>query len=168
MRTDKDYNNENVYAQGEHSTMNTIQMCDAQADSINVEDIASNENNRIVLCRIKRNSLDDENNQELYIQSLHDDDGEYCVDYVPEGAYDMGWLGYFIGKNEQLKELYFRNFTPPSGASIAEVLEPFFSGVVNNKSITRLDFGSMDLLDGRVFSMMCPFFENCLSLTDLT
>ena len=148
--------------------MNTIQMYDAQADSIKIDDISSNNNNRIVLRRIKRNSLDDENNQDLYIQSQHDDDGEDCVDYVPEGAYDMGWLGYFIGKNEQLRRLFIRDFEPSSGASVTEVLEPFFMGLNYNKSITTLDFSSMDLLGGRVFTMLGPFFENCLTFTDLT
>ena len=40
--------------------MNTIQMYDAQADSINVEDIAKNDINRIMLNRMKRNDEDDE------------------------------------------------------------------------------------------------------------
>ena len=70
--------------------MNTVQMYDAQASSINIEDIASNENNRIILGRIKRNNSEDYD--KLFIQSEHDDDGEECEDYVPEGANDMGWL----------------------------------------------------------------------------
>ena len=71
-------------------------MYDAQADTIDVDDIVTNSNNRIVLRRIKRNAADEFYNG-LYIQHRHDDDGEDCVDYVPGGAYDMGWLGYFIG-----------------------------------------------------------------------
>ena len=80
-----------------------VSVYEAQADTINVDDIATNSNNRIVLKRIKRNADDDYNS--LYIQDRHDDDGEDCVDYVPEGAEDMEWLGYFIGKNDHLKEL---------------------------------------------------------------
>lgn len=57
--------------------MNTIQY-DAQAGSIKIEDIASNDNNRIVLQRIKRNSGDD-NDQSLWIQNEHDVDGELCI-----------------------------------------------------------------------------------------
>ena len=141
--------------------MNTIQMYDAQADSINIEDIATNDNNRIILRRMKRNNPDDD---VLYIQNLHDQDGEACEDYVPEGAHDMGWLGYFIGKNDQLRQLSLSAFTPTSGASMTEVLEPFFMGVNNNKSIRELNFEGIDPLGGRIFTMLGPFFENC-SLT---
>ena len=145
--------------------MNTIQMYDAQADSINIEDIATNDNNRIILRRMKRNNPDDD---ALYIQNLHDQDGEACEDYVPEGAHDMGWLGYFIGKNDQLRQLSLSAFTPTSGTSIAEVLEPFFMGVNNNKSIRELNFEGIDPLGGRIFTMLGPFFENCSTLIDLT
>ena len=103
--------------------MNTIQMYDAQADSINIEDIATNDNNRIILRRMKRNNSDDHDS--LFIQNLHDQDGEACEDYVPECTHDMGWLGYFIGKNDQLRQLSLSAFTTTSGTSIAEVLEPF-------------------------------------------
>ena len=135
---------------------NTIQMYDAQADSIKVKDIAANVNNRTMLMR--RNNANDCNNETLYIIDSHDDDGEECIDYVPEGAYDMGWLGYFIGRNDQLKKLYIRYF---DSASI-DIINSFFQGVRNNRSITRLDFCScsMNLLDGKIFTMMSPFFEN--------
>ena len=109
--------------------MNTS-MYDAQADTINVDDIATDSNNRIVMRRLKRNVNDDEitdpdQRKSLWIQNEHDKDGEECVDYVPEGVHDMGWLGYFAGKNEHLVELNIRPFTPTSGASVRDVLEPF-------------------------------------------
>ena len=153
--------------------MKTIQMYDAQADGINVDDIATDDTNRIVLRRIKSNEIriDDDGceiSKDLYIQNEHDDDdGEDCVDYVPESAYDMGWLGYFIGNSDRIEDLHLSAFTPTSGASVAEVLDPFFKGLSGNKSITTLDFGSMDLLGGRVFSMMGRFFENSCSLANL-
>ena len=135
--------------------------------NIRTRDIVSNSNNRIVLRRIKRNSKYDENNESLFIQNQHDEEGEDCIDYVPEGVNDMGWLGYFIGKNKNLKNLYLSAFTPSSSGSFEEVLEPFLLGVNNNRSITSLDFCSIDLLGGRVFTVMGPFFENCLSLSNL-
>jgi len=131
-------------------------MYDAQADTIDIGDIASNQNNRIVLRRIKRNSKYDENNIALYIQNQHDEEGESCIDYVPEGANDMGWLGYFVGKNEHLKELHLRDFDDMS----IDIIKPFLMGVSNNRSINTLDFRSMDLLDGKMFTMLGPFFEN--------
>ena len=140
-------------------------MYDAQAGSIKVKDITANVNSWIVMDRIKRNNPEDDD--VLYIQNHHDCNGKGCVDYVPEGVYDMGWLGYFISKNNHLDILYMRDFEPPSGASVMEVLEPFIMGVNKNKSITGLDV-CMDLLGGRVFSMMCPFFENNKVLTSLT
>ena len=106
--------------------MNTVQMYDAHADSIDIDDIASNENNRIILDRIKRNNPED--HDQLYIQNEHDEDGEGCEDYVPEGTNDMGWLGYFIGSNGNLRSLCFSTFTPTSGSSVSDVLEPFFWG----------------------------------------
>ena len=143
--------------------MNPIQY-ESLADSINIEDITSNDNNRIVIRRILRNSGDDDNRKYLWIQDRHDSKGKNCVDYVPESAYDMGWLGYFVGRNNHLEELYFRYFENMS----TEVLEPFIRGVINNKSIDTLNFSSMDLLNGRIFTMLGPFFENCPTLADLT
>ena len=143
--------------------MNIIQY-DVQADSIRIEDIAIGVNNRIVLRRIKTNSAGDDYNNSLYIQNQHDDsDGEEGMYYVPEGAKDMGWLGYFIGKNDQLRELCFKTFTPTSGE-----VKPFFRGIVNNKSIRELNFEGMDLLDGRVFDILSPFFKNNTNLEVLT
>ena len=118
---------------------NTIQMYDAQAGSINVEDIATNSNNRLMLRRIKRNKETDI--QDLYIQNHYDEEGERCVDYVPEGANDMGWLGYFVGKNNHIKELYFRDFDNMS----IDIIKPFLMGVNNNNSISVLHFRRTDL-----------------------
>jgi len=129
--------------------MNTIQMYDAQVDTITMEDISNDHNNKVILHRIKRNS--NHENNKLYIQHQREE-GEY----VPAGAYDMGWLGYFVGKNEHLEQLYFGPF-----ASVdMEVIQPFLRGVNNNKSINKLNFYNMDLMGGRIFSMMGQFFKN--------
>ena len=143
-----------------------FQQYNDNAGSTRTRDIVTNGNNRIVLRRIKRNSKYDDN-ECLYIQNQHDDDGEDCVDYVPESAYDMGWLGYFVGRNNHLKELCIRDFEPSSRASFEEVLTPFLMGVNNNRSIHTLNFEHIDLFGGRVFSIMGPFFENSPVLTEL-
>ena len=142
-------------------------MYDAQADTIDVDDIARNINNRIVLRRLKRNDADDENNELLGIQNYHEDDEDF-VKYVPEGADDMGWLGYFIGKNNHLGILNIWFFTPTSGASVGDVLVPFLKGVCRNKSIRKIGFSSMDLLGGEMFTMLTPFFRHNHNLTDIT
>ena len=81
----------------------------------------------------------------MYIQENQHDASAYC----PEGVYDMGWLGYFIGKNEHLEHLYISSFTPTSGASVRDVIVPFFRGVSLNESIREIVFYRMDLLGGR-------------------
>ena len=146
-------------------------MYDAQVDSIDVDDIAEDSNNIIVMSRIKRNNANE--NDELWIKSYHeddeDDDGEYCVDYVPEGAYDMGWLGYFVGKNDYLQELRIRPFTLMSGVSesVRDVLVPFLRGVNRNKSIRKINFNGVDLLGGEVFTMLGSFFQSNHNLTNI-
>ena len=144
-----------------------INTYDAQADTIDVDDITTNSNNRIVLRRIKRNDANDEDNECLSIQNVH-----YSVggDYVPEGADDMGWLGYFVGKNEHLKRLHICPwFTPTSsGSSVRDMLVPFFRGVNLNKSIREIGFYQIDLLGGETFTMLGPFFKNNHNLTNIT
>ena len=89
-------------------------MYDALTDNIDVDDIAKNSNNRIVLRRLQRNNANDTNNA-LYLQNEHDEDWgeEDCDHYYPEGAYDMGWLGYFVGQNEFLEELQLVHLPQP-------------------------------------------------------
>ena len=142
-------------------------MYQAQADKIDVDDIATNSNNRIVLRRMKNNDADDDNINWLWIQNVHDKDGENCIDYVPEGAYDMGWLGYFIGKNQHLEEVAIRPFTPSPGASVRDVIEPFCRGVSSNKSIREIDFSRVNLLGGEMFTMLGPFFRDNHNLTSI-
>ena len=103
----------------------------------------------------------------MYIHDEHDVDGEESTDYCPEGANDMGWLGYFIGKNQHLGVLDMSMFVPTSGASVRDVLVPFFRGVSRNKSIREIGFYSMDLLGGEMFTMLTPFFRNNHNLTDI-
>ena len=105
-----------------------VKIYDAQADTISVDDIATNSNNRIAMRRIKRNeadAVDDNNSNALYIRNYHYDEGDGCVDYCPEGAYDMGWMGYFAGKNKHLQELNIRPFEPTSGSSVRVSLNHF-------------------------------------------
>ena len=147
-----------------------FQQYNDNAGSIRTRDIATNSNNRIVLRRIKRNSRYDENNGVLYIQNVHDAKGEDCIDYVPEGANDMGWLGYFVGRNNHLEELCI-DFEAEDEQRLngveMDVLRPFLLGVNNNRSITSLGFNSIDTFGGRVFSTLGPFFKNNNYLTSI-
>jgi len=145
----------------------TTDMYDAQASSIKIEDIAASENNRVILERIRRNNAEDCNNDALYIVRNHDE-VEDNTDYCPEGAKDMGWLGYFIGKHNHLKELHLRGFETVSGLSFAEVLEPFLMGVNRNKSLSTLKVNGLDLLDGMIFTKMGQFFKDNNSLVSFS
>lgn len=131
-------------------------MYEAQADTIDVNNIATgNSENRIVLSRIKRNNEDDCVKQ-LYIQRFATIYSEHeCEAYIPEGDYDMGWLGYFVGKNDYLEELHITSF--PNTTSM---IGTFLRGVNNNKSIHTLNIrGGVDLLGGKVFTVLGPFFK---------
>ena len=147
--------------------MDDINVYNAQADTISVDAITSSSNNRIVLRRHQRNSFEsddyDRDNDILYLNQ-HDGNG---ICYVPEGAYDMGWLGYFVGNNEHLKKLYIRPFTPISEESVRDVMEPFFRGVGRNKSIRQINFRRLDLLGGEVFRMLGSFFKDNHNLTNI-
>ena len=143
---------------------NRSKIYDEQADTIRIEDITTDINNRIVLRRLKNNKYgkEGEANHYLWIQNRHDqEDGfETSTDYVPGGSFDMGWLGYFVGKSNVLRHLSIRN-----GSS----LEPFLIGVNHNKSITTLCFNGVNLLEGRSFMMILDsFFKNNHNLTEIT
>ena len=79
----------------------------------------------------------------------------------------MGWLGYFVSKNEHLQELIIKPFTSMSGADYVDVIEPFFRGVNNNKSIREISFVNVILLGGEMFTMLTPFFQNNYNLTNI-
>ena len=81
---------------------------------------------------------------------------------------DMGWLGYFVGQNDHLKNLFIHPFTPTSGASVRDVIVPFLRGVNRNKSIRQIGFCAIDLLGGDLFTMLGPFFQNNYNLTVIT
>src|SRR6056300_1442931 len=96
---------------------------DTQADTISVDAISADVNNRIALRRLQRNDAI-EAIEMFRIAEKHDDDDdddddeeeEDCLYYFPEGANDMGCLGYFIGKNDHLEQLVIEPFTPTSGS----------------------------------------------------
>ena len=141
-------------------------MYEAQATSINVDDIARNSNNREVLRRIQRNNAGDRISLCIQSQQWTPYGGD-CIDYFPEGVYDMGWLGYFVGKHDHLQQLFIKPFTSMSGADYADVIEPFFRGVNNNKSIWEIYFVNVILLEGEMFTMLNPFFQLNYNLTNI-
>ena len=127
-----------------------------------MDDITSDSSNRIILRRLQRNEADDANS--LYIENEHGEyvDGEEeCVDYVPEGAADMGWLGYFVGRNKHLQKLVINSFLT------RDVIAPFLRGVNRNTSIKGIEFANINLLGGQVFTMLGSFFKSNHNLTSI-
>ena len=135
--------------------------------TIKINDIASLDINRSVLCVLQRANLPFD---ELWIgcdmNIVLNKENDNII-YVPESSHDMGWLGYFIGRHEHLKNLYIRDFNALSGESFRNVLIPFLIGLSNNKSIERLNFLGIDLLNGSAFTSMVPFFKNNIKLNTI-
>jgi len=140
---------------------NSTMIYDEQADTIKIEDITTDIKNRIILRRLKNNKYENEWNKFLWIQNNRNDGDseEGCTDYVPGQAYDMGWLGYFVGKSSVLRILSIMTMSS---------LEPFLRGVNHNKSITKIGFHDIDLLGGQSFRVLDLFFKNNHNLTDIT
>ena len=153
--------------------MMETQIYDAQADTINVDDIVTDDWNRIFMRSIKDDNIESmwivqdyglveiQNGQDYNVRKK-------CNYYVPEGSHDMGWLGYFVGKNHCLEYLLLGNFIPKSGESVEGVLRTFFRGMKKNKSIQHISFSSMDILGGEIFTMFGLFFKNNHNLTAIS
>ena len=77
---------------------------EAAACAIKIEDIVRNTGSRDILRRLKEN---DQHFVKLQVTNefRRDSDDSYC----PGGAHDLGWLGYSIGQNTKLKELYLQS-----------------------------------------------------------
>ncbi|KAL7437997.1 hypothetical protein ACHAXM_006946 [Skeletonema potamos] len=56
-------------------------------------------------------------------------------------ADDMGWLGHFIGKSHTLQNLHIGSLLKGE-----QHIEPFWTGIQHNRSISSLRFGGCDLL----------------------
>ena len=126
---------------------------DDVASAVKIEDITSDETNQEILRKIKEN---DPEFDTLWVI----DDRQDNFDYVPEGSLDIGWLGYFIGKNTILREIYFH-------WSVLKDFHKFFKGVNRNRSIQKLTFLYMDLSGGEIFQSLGPFFQNNGNLSKL-
>ena len=124
---------------------------DAAASTIKIEDITSDKINQKILRRLKENIP----NFVLKVQGNRE--GWAVNIYRPEGAHDLGWLGYFIGKKSLLCELRLRS--DPFRGLNNDAIEPFYRGINCNKSIQKICFDSIDLSGGEIFQSLLPFFQ---------
>jgi len=131
----------------------------ALANTIKIEDITSDEHNQTILQRLKYNdtSLD-----KLWIYNNECDDiGDSSSDYyAPEDVEELGWLGYYIGQNSNLQELYLYEYGAIHTNMYDSDAEPFFRGLQYNRSIEHLEFNGFNLSEGRLFSMMTSFLKS--------
>ncbi len=126
---------------------------EARAKDVKLGDITSNTWNASILARLRDN---DPSLTSVYIDP-HIMDTAFIVS---EGD-DLGWLGYFVGKNEQLEGLSISNF--PNNFNLKNIDE-FLRGLGRNRSIQNLHIG---LSLGESFQGLVPFLSNNSSLRDL-
>ena len=123
---------------------------DALVETIKIEDIATDKTNQDILRRLKQN---DETFNNLWI--CNDRGFARGSSIIKERAYicyteELGWLGYFIGKSTNLKEVNFY-------VNINDTR--LFKGLGNNKSIRKICFVSF-LFNERIFEWLDPFLKN--------
>ena len=140
---------------------------DAAARNIKIEDITSDDTNRSILRKLKENDTEFD---KLYMRGIHSDYRDWRSPhdnnvYSPEGDDDSGWLGYYIGKNKQLRELQLVA-NPFQGFSNNDI-ESFYKGAKINRSIRRILFTRMNLSGGEIFQSLRPFFKNNHNLSSL-
>ena len=132
----------------------------ALADSIKIEDITSNTHNKSILQRLKDN---DNSFDKLTIRHRINvtygliDPKSYAT-FDDDGDSVMGWLGYFVGQNTKLQVL-----------QVYETIddESFYKEMSCNTSIKNVHFNDIGLLEGRVISLLRPFFTNNYSLVEI-
>ena len=129
---------------------------DALVDTTSIEDITSCDYQRELLYEIKNND------HNCTFISLSDNGDIY--DYLPENLRDLGWLGYFIGKNTSLRGLSIDAIDLLNSPGAIEI---FCTGVNQNRFIEKITFFCLGEAEMRgVLQSMNTFFK-CNHLTDI-
>jgi len=131
----------------------------ALADTIKIEDITSCEQKQNILKQIKEN---DEDFTQIWI--CNPDNVVDERDYDFDSAEELAWLGYYLGLNTSLEELYIR-YSPPASCSAG--IEVFRRGLGNNKSIRTLSLGGEFSFGGSLLPMLDTFLENNKNLDNI-
>jgi Ran GTPase-activating protein (RanGAP) involved in mRNA processing and transport len=95
---------------------------------VNLDDITSNEDNAEILEKLR-----DDDATLKWITFISDRGGDF--DFVIREGDDLGWLGYFLGKSKQLKEICISDL-PEKREQIDELID----GLTRNQSIEKLQF----------------------------
>ena len=134
---------------------------DTAATTVNIEDITSDDANRNILRQLK------DDDPTFTVLRLCQNYPNAIKDYCPESARDLGWVGYFIGKNTKLGELQLL-FNPLQCFHDNRTdIHAFFRGVNSNRSIQNISFVNTNLPVGEIFQSLSPFFEKNRSLSEI-
>lgn len=135
---------------------------DGRAQTVDLTDITSSDNNVDILRRLRNND------PELTSLCIYEDDFENSeFDYfvVQEGN-DLGWLGYFLGRNTMLTELCIHDM-PGDRDRITALVR----GIEQNRSIARLSIvrdplgdSVLSFLSSILRSKSCSLTTLCLKL----
>eukprot|EP00985_Skeletonema_marinoi_P014345 scaffold7266_cov121-Skeletonema_marinoi.AAC.7 len=125
---------------------------EARAKDVKLEDITSSQQNADILAMLRDNDPD------IRYISITDEmyDGS---DFAVREGDELGWLGYFVGRSKQVKELYIYYF--PDNLK----MDSFFGGLGHNRSIQKL-YIYTDL--GESLQSLGPLLRNNNSISDLT
>ena len=124
---------------------------EAHAKDVKIEDITSDEYNTVLLAGLRDNNDPDF----TYISITTSNTGQAYEFEVREGDH-LGWLGYFVGRSKQLKNIHIESFPENS-----KHLNEFFRGLGQNRTIRNIQIG-VDLEEN--FQSLVPFLTNNKSL----
>mmetsp|Transcript_17798 Transcript_17798/g.30072 ORF Transcript_17798/g.30072 Transcript_17798/m.30072 type:complete len:687 (+) Transcript_17798:105-2165(+) len=126
---------------------------DMLAEIIDLNRITSSKKNAEILRRLRDDTWDEK--EDLFIADYDSDCGEY---FCSEEGDDWGWLGYFIGKNEQIRGLNLHCLPEEE-----DEVDAFVESLCRNQSIERLDIRRCDI----DISSLSPFIINSRNLRSL-
>mmetsp|Transcript_20290 Transcript_20290/g.30908 ORF Transcript_20290/g.30908 Transcript_20290/m.30908 type:complete len:488 (-) Transcript_20290:107-1570(-) len=130
---------------------------DVRAQDVKLEDITSSAHNAKILRMLRDDDLASTEEEEgaLYIVDYTFDHGNTI--FVKEGD-DWGWLGYFVGRNKQIRGLHL--YCLPEEE---DEVDAFMEGLCRNHSIERIGARHCEI----DFSSLSPFIVNNGNLKDL-
>jgi len=133
---------------------------EALVGTIKIEEITPNEQNQKILRCLKDNDPFLDTYSEVgKMWILNRALGGDYRDYVPSGE-DIGWLGYFLGQNSSLMELYM--------CRGVDYTDTFYKGLRCNRTIRTIylsDMHGRHLSDGQALQKLDQFFKGNESLT---
>jgi hypothetical protein len=129
---------------------------DMLAQIIDLRNITSCKKNREILRKLRDNAWDED--IILTVRNYPSEDNPGGVNFCAEEDDDWGWLGYFIGKNKQIRTLDLAHLTELECRGYA-----FMNGLCRNDSIEGLRFHYTDI----DFGLFSHFIIHNSNLKDL-